>query len=158
MLTVIVFGWLLKRPSDLINSLFAAALIILVWQPQQLFQAGFQLSFFVVLCILLSIPLLRDLWERMWAPRSAAAGVFLYPRWAHYPARSWSIRQRSPLNLVRGVDWLHPTGRILFSHCDAGEYAQRICWPCRCADWFLIDGAIWKFAVCGVGFRPQRFY
>jgi competence protein ComEC len=56
MLTVVVVGWALKRPSDLLNSLFAAALIILIWQPQQLFQAGFQLSFFVVLCILLVLP------------------------------------------------------------------------------------------------------
>ena len=38
-----------QRP---INSLFAAALIILIWEPQQLFQAGFQLSFFVVLCLI----------------------------------------------------------------------------------------------------------
>ena len=80
MLGVIVLGWLLKRPSDLLNSLFAAALIILIWQPQQLFQAGFQLSFFVVLCILVSIPILRDLWERMWAP-DPLLPEFLYPRW-----------------------------------------------------------------------------
>src|SRR5207247_8918344 len=59
MLTVVVVGWALKRPSDLINSLFAAALIILIWQPQQLFQAGFQLSFFVVLCIILTLPALH---------------------------------------------------------------------------------------------------
>ena len=32
MLTIIIFGWLLKRPSDLHNSLFAAALIILLWR------------------------------------------------------------------------------------------------------------------------------
>ena len=80
MLTVIVLGWLLKRPSDLTNSLFAAALIILIWQPQQLFQAGFQLSFFVVLCILVSIPILRDLWQRMWAP-DPLLPESLYPRW-----------------------------------------------------------------------------
>jgi competence protein ComEC len=56
MLTVVVLGWALKRPSDLINSLFTAALIILIWQPQQLFQAGFQLSFVVVLFIILIVP------------------------------------------------------------------------------------------------------
>jgi competence protein ComEC len=56
MLTIIVFGWMLKRPGNVLNSLFAAALIILLWQPQQLFQAGFQLSFLVVLCILLVMP------------------------------------------------------------------------------------------------------
>jgi len=61
MLTVVIIGWALRRPSELINSLFAAALIILLWEPRQLFQAGFQLSFFVVLCIILILPLLRGL-------------------------------------------------------------------------------------------------
>jgi len=68
MLTIIILGWALKRPSDLINSLFAAALIILVWQPQQLFQAGFQLSFFVVLCIILTVPALHKIGARLVAP------------------------------------------------------------------------------------------
>src|SRR5205085_5116185 len=80
MLSVIVFGWLLKRPSDLINSLFAAALIILIWQPQQLFQAGFQLSFFVVLCIVLAMPVIHAGWERLWAP-DPLLPESLHPRW-----------------------------------------------------------------------------
>ena len=46
MMTVIIAGWSLKRPSDLLNSLVAAGFIILVWEPQQIFQARFQLSFF----------------------------------------------------------------------------------------------------------------
>src|SRR5207237_6956657 len=56
MMTVIIVGWALKRPSDLLNSLAAAAFIILLWDPQQLFQAGFQLSFFVLLSIALLLP------------------------------------------------------------------------------------------------------
>jgi len=56
MLSVIVVGWVLQRPSDILNSLFAAALIILVGEPRQLYQAGFQLSFCVVLCLLLMMP------------------------------------------------------------------------------------------------------
>lgn len=56
MLTIVIGGWMLKRPGDVLNSLFAAALIILLWQPQQFFQAGFQLSFFVVACIFLVMP------------------------------------------------------------------------------------------------------
>jgi competence protein ComEC len=63
MLTVIIAGWALRRPSDLINSLCAAALIILLWQPGQLFQAGFQLSFLVLLCIALIVPPAND-WVR----------------------------------------------------------------------------------------------
>jgi competence protein ComEC len=67
MLTIVILGWILKRPSDLLNSLFAAALIILVWEPRQLFQAGFQLSFFVVLCMILTMPILRTLGGRLTA-------------------------------------------------------------------------------------------
>jgi competence protein ComEC len=56
MLSIVIFGWALKRPVDVLNSLCAAALLILLWQPQQLFQAGFQLSFCVVFCIFLVMP------------------------------------------------------------------------------------------------------
>jgi competence protein ComEC len=86
MLTIIVLGWALKRPGDLLNSLFAAALIILIGDPQQLFQAGFQLSFTVVICMIVTLPVfdrwcqrllrgdplvpeeLRPGWWRRWEP------------------------------------------------------------------------------------------
>ena len=80
MLTIIIVGWALKRPSDLINSLFAAALIILLWDPQQLFQAGFQLSFFVVLCIILTLPALDAFAERLFASDPLLPDE-LRPRW-----------------------------------------------------------------------------
>ena len=60
MMTVVVAGWALNRPSDLLNSLAAAALIVLVWDPLQLLQASFQLSF----CVVLSIALLRPRLDR----------------------------------------------------------------------------------------------
>ncbi len=65
MLTVIVGGWMFSRPSNLLNSLFAAAILILLWQPSQLFQAGFQLSFMVVLSIALLPPLFKNIFERL---------------------------------------------------------------------------------------------
>ena len=80
MLTVIIVGWAFRRPSDLLNSLFAAALIILLWEPRQLFQAGFQLSFFVVLCIILTLPVLRILGQRLVAPDPLLPAE-LQPRW-----------------------------------------------------------------------------
>jgi competence protein ComEC len=64
MLTIVIFGWTLHRPPDVLNSLYAAALILLLWQPQQLFQAGFQLSFFVVLCIILVMPFFEKVTQR----------------------------------------------------------------------------------------------
>jgi competence protein ComEC len=51
MSTVVVGGWVLARPSNVLNSLGTAALLILLWDPTQLFQAGFQLSFMAVAAI-----------------------------------------------------------------------------------------------------------
>jgi competence protein ComEC len=65
MMTIIIGSWILKRPGDLMNSLFIGAMIILLWRPQQLFQAGFQLSFFVVLCIALLMPVMELLKARI---------------------------------------------------------------------------------------------
>ncbi len=59
MATVLIFGWVCRRPVDLINSLFAAAVIVLLWNPAQLFQPGFQLSFVVALCIGFVLPRVR---------------------------------------------------------------------------------------------------
>lgn len=91
MLSVVIGGWVLKRPSDLLNSLFCAALLILLWEPQQLFQAGFQLSFFVVLCLILMLPPMFKLWQRL------TAGDPLLPR---------KLRRRWPEFVVRPVRYV----------------------------------------------------
>jgi competence protein ComEC len=56
MMTIVIGGWALCRPGNLLNSLAAAAFVILLWDPQQLFGASFQLSFLVVLSIALVLP------------------------------------------------------------------------------------------------------
>ncbi|HKS38851.1 MAG TPA: ComEC/Rec2 family competence protein, partial [Verrucomicrobiae bacterium] len=65
MMSIVIGGWALRRPIDLLNSLAGAALIILIWDPQQLFQAGFQLSFFVVLSIALLLPPIENVRQRL---------------------------------------------------------------------------------------------
>lgn len=80
MLTIVTLGWVLKRPWNPLNSLLAAALVILAWEPQQIFQAGFQLSFFVVLYLILLLPPLHDLCQRLLAPDPLLPEQ-LYPRW-----------------------------------------------------------------------------
>ncbi len=64
MMTIVIGGWALKRPVDLLNSLALAAVVILVCEPRQLFEASFQLSFFVMLTIALMLPALNDLADR----------------------------------------------------------------------------------------------
>jgi competence protein ComEC len=60
MMSIVLGGWALKRPADLLNSLAAAAFLILLWYPCQLFEASFQLSFFVMLTIALLLPPLNE--------------------------------------------------------------------------------------------------
>ncbi len=86
---VIFGGWALNRPGDLINSLFAAVIIILTWEPRELFQAGFQLSFLVVLCIILILPFFESLGKRLLRP-DPLLPEHLRPRWQklwHAPAQ-----------------------------------------------------------------------
>jgi ComEC/Rec2-related protein len=65
MMTIVLGGWALKRPGELLNSLGGAAFLILVWDPRQLFEASFQLSFFVMLTIGLLLPKLNDFTDRV---------------------------------------------------------------------------------------------
>ena len=68
MMTIVIGGWALKRPSHLLNSLAGAGFVILIWEPTQLFQAGFQLSFFVVLGLALIAPPFEKI--RQWLLRT----------------------------------------------------------------------------------------
>ena len=80
MMTVVLGGWALKRPGDTVNSLAAAAFIILLWEPRQLFEASFQLSFFVVLVIALMLPPLNKISDRLLRHDSLLPNELL-PRW-----------------------------------------------------------------------------
>jgi competence protein ComEC len=93
----------LKRPSDLLNSLYTAAVIILVWQPQQLFQAGFQLSFFVVLCMILVLPPLHAWFERRLAPDPLLPAM-LQRRWPG-PIRV-PLRYAAEVSLTSFAAWI----------------------------------------------------
>ncbi len=89
MMTIIIGGWALRRPSDLLNSLAAAAFIILLWDPAQLFQASFQLSFFVVLSIALLLPPLEKVRDRLLQPDPLLPPAMLphWRRWLDTPLR-----------------------------------------------------------------------
>lgn len=83
MMTVIIGGWMIRRPTNLLNSLAVAGLIILVWDPRQLFQAGFQLSFFVVLGLALITPPIEKLRRRLLEPDPLLPHE-LRPRWERF--------------------------------------------------------------------------
>lgn len=80
MSSVVILSWSLHRPPHLLNSLAVAALLVLAWEPQQLFQASFQLSFAVVGSIALFLPYLNLLQVKLLNPDPLLPPE-LRPRW-----------------------------------------------------------------------------
>jgi ComEC/Rec2-related protein len=80
MASVFLGSWVLVRPPDVYNSLAAAALIILLCDPQQLFQAGFQLSFAVVFGLILCGEFARP-WQRRIAQGDSLVPWEVRPWW-----------------------------------------------------------------------------
>ena len=96
MMSVILAGWSLKRPVDLLNSIGAAAFIILLWDPRQLFMASFQLSFTVVFGLALVLPPLVDR-LRPWVSPDPMLPRALWPWWRRWAmtAAYWFINSTS---------------------------------------------------------------
>ena len=122
MVMVVYGGWALKRPTDLINSLYVAAIIILVWEPRQLFQAGFQLSFFVVLCIILILPPFQKLTARLLQtdpllPRTTT------PQMAEMVAHSHTLYSGSLFHVHRCLVGFNSLNSLLLPHSYARQWA-----------------------------------
>ncbi len=103
MATALLAAPLFNRRSRLANSLGAAALLLLLAAPQQLFLTGFQLSFGVLLSLLLvATPLLECL--RPWCELDP----FLPPHLAGSGRRlsAWLRRQTASLACVSFAAWL----------------------------------------------------
>lgn len=64
MATLFLLGGLLDRPADTLNLLFAAALVILMVNPADLFDVGFQLSFAAVMSLVLVLPVIEEVTKR----------------------------------------------------------------------------------------------
>lgn len=65
MASIILLGQVFERRGDIYNSLSVAAIIILLWDPRQLFNVGFQLSFAAVLSIVALYPILANLIKKI---------------------------------------------------------------------------------------------
>lgn len=97
MFTVAALAPVLGRRSHALNALGAAALLLLVWRPQNLFDPSFQLTFLSVLGIVAcSLPLLSNLKEvGRWRPTRATPYPPACPGWflALGEALFWSERR-----------------------------------------------------------------
>jgi len=80
MIAVAFGGFLLDRPNAPANSLAAAALLLLAWDTNQLFSAGFQLSFFIVASLFVLAPPLQEYFTARLQPDPFLPRK-LYNRW-----------------------------------------------------------------------------
>ena len=68
MASVWLVGGMLVRPCDLLNTLATAAVLLLVWEPAQLFNGGFVLSFGAVTSLVLLTPVIEPRLQAWTAP------------------------------------------------------------------------------------------
>ena len=83
MLTFVLFGQLIFRSSPGANTLAAAALVLVIWQPRDIFNPAFQLSFLTVLIVVtVTVPLL-DRIKRLgeWQPTALTPYPPRAPKW-----------------------------------------------------------------------------
>lgn len=125
MLTFVLIGQLIFRTAPGANTLAASALVLLVWQPHDLFNPAFQLSFLTVLMIVLvTVPLLeriKNLGE--WQPSALTPYPPRGPRWlkwcadvlhwdeAEFRAEISKAPIRYRLEKARAAQWLSATKR-----------------------------------------------
>ena len=60
MFAIIAIGYLINRDTDTLNSLSLAAFLILLWNPKELFDPSFQLSFASVASIIIFVPKINE--------------------------------------------------------------------------------------------------
>jgi competence protein ComEC len=168
MMTIVIGGWALERPSDLLNSLATAALVILLWDPRQLFEAGFQLSFFVVLVIAVMLPVLQKRidsrlqydpflpkqllspWQvrrQAWTRGLADFAALSFTAWvASVPLGAKYFHLISPVSTLANI-FAVPLGTLALT----ANLASLICggwfpWATACfnhAAWFLMGAMTW---------------
>ncbi len=111
------------RRGRLLNLLAAVAMVYLIYDPSQLFEAGFQLSFLCVAAIgLLAVPLLEatsTLYSR------GLAGITQPSRAPHLPPRAAQFRLELRL-AGRNSQLLHPAPALVVGACVRARRARRL--------------------------------
>ena len=80
MASFLLFAWFLDRPIDLLQLMCGAAFVILLWDPNQLIDVGFQFSFTVVFALVLITPKLFVRLKSIGAPDNFLPRQ-LWPKW-----------------------------------------------------------------------------
>jgi len=90
MAVILLFGYLIDRESNIYNSLALAALIILMFNPWQLFEVSFQLSFLSVISIVWLTPKIKSFFPEK----------FYSVRWARFLIITFSVSTAAWLGLL----------------------------------------------------------
>jgi ComEC/Rec2-related protein len=172
MMTVILVGWALRRPGNLLNSLAAAGFFLLLWDPRQLFQASFQLSFFVVLTLALLSPVFTELREQIHQVDPSSPDPLLpaklRPRWQHYwevvknwfmaslstsaaawvgsmPIIAWYFHMITPVNLLANLVIIPLSSLALMCHMGSlvcGPWCDWACVLFNHSGWFFMTAMV----------------
>ena len=158
MSAVLLAGFLVERKVFALNSLAAAATLILCWDTNELFSIGFQLSFSVVAAIvLLADPTYRFL-RRRFEPDSFSSAEFIWRAPPHHRPLRFVARTRQ-LRFVRGLDRFFAVDALvlLLGYADlfAGEPRRGSDRFFRSRGRFDVDGRGTAFNVA-VGCLQQR--
>lgn len=78
MAVILILALLLNRSTNLLNSVAIAAIVILIFNPAELFNAGFQLSFSAVISIGVFYPVFRERIKNIGIKNKAVRGLFLF--------------------------------------------------------------------------------
>lgn len=78
MALVIMLAFLSNRSTNIINSISLAALIILLFDPKEIYNPGFQLSFSAVLSIAIIFPIIEKEVNRLKITNSIIRGIILF--------------------------------------------------------------------------------
>ena len=143
----VLLGNLLGRRIDIYNILALAALIILLINPSDLFEIGFQLSFVAVLSILYFYERLKSLFSGLKLPGylltvfliSLAAQLGTLPLTAYYFGRVPLISLLSNLIVVPAVGLIVALG---FTSIIMGVFCWRLAETYAGANWLILTGLI----------------
>lgn len=131
MVSIVAVARLAGMASNPLNSLCVAAVLILVFDPEALFMAGFQLSFAAVAAILMFAGKIRDLggrsqWRRLllgWSGvcLAAVAGTALISAWHFHEMPMLFLASNLPVGLL--MPWFMGLGLLKMALAVAGIHA-----------------------------------
>jgi len=112
MVIVALLSWYLARRLELINAISLAALILLIFNPYQLYDVAFQLSFGAILGIVLLTPVFTGAFNPEIKRLVMPASVALSAQLAVEPLLAYYFNQLSVVSVIANIALVLPIGAI----------------------------------------------